>query len=112
MSTGPAAGQFNLPFSLCMTKNNTIILVAECGNKRIQEVTPEGVHVKFVGLGVINENVWVVAMLGSIRAMVASTCHGVHFAFCVCIFIYKLKYSFGLKHPAHVSNARAIQDQF
>jgi len=52
-SNGAAAGQFNHPFGLCMTKENTI-LVADCGNKRIQEMTLEGGHVKCIGAGVIN----------------------------------------------------------
>jgi len=43
--TGP--GEFNGPLGFCMTPHNTV-LVAECANKRIQEVTLEGAHVKSI----------------------------------------------------------------
>jgi len=45
--TGP--GKFDLVSGLCMTALDTV-LVADRGNKRIQEVTLEGVHVKFIPL--------------------------------------------------------------
>jgi len=67
-SEGEAAGQFNRPCGLCMTKENTI-LVAEHDNERIQEMTLEGGHVKFIGVGVINEGVWDVAMHGDVVAV-------------------------------------------
>jgi len=43
--TGP--GEFDRPYSLCMTARDTV-LVGEFYNKRIQEVTLEGAHVKFI----------------------------------------------------------------
>jgi len=43
--TGP--GEFSEPWSLCMTSWDAV-LVGELGNKRIQEVTLEGAHVKFI----------------------------------------------------------------
>jgi hypothetical protein len=52
---GAEAGQFDEPFSLCMTDKNTV-LVMEYGNERIQEVTLEGAHVKFIGAGIINDD--------------------------------------------------------
>jgi len=45
--TGP--GEFCYPLGLCMTPHNTV-LVAEYSNTRIQEVTLEGAHVKFIPL--------------------------------------------------------------
>jgi len=45
LGTGP--GEFDRPCSLCMTARDTV-LVWELGNKRIQEVTLEGAHVKFI----------------------------------------------------------------
>ena len=47
--TGP--GRFGNPYGLCMTAHDTV-LVAELSNKRIQEVTLEGAHVKFIPVGV------------------------------------------------------------
>jgi len=48
-----------------MTKENTI-LVADCSNKRIQEMTLEGGHVKCIGVGVINEGVRGIAIHGDV----------------------------------------------
>jgi len=65
---GAAAGQFNHPRDLCMTKENTI-LVADYDNRRIQEMTLEGGHVKCIGVGVINEGVRGIAMHGDVVAV-------------------------------------------
>jgi DNA-binding beta-propeller fold protein YncE len=54
------------PIGLCMTKENTI-LVARYYCKVIQELTLEGEHVKFIGLGV--KNVWCVAIHGDVVAV-------------------------------------------
>jgi hypothetical protein len=67
-SEGAGAGQFNQPLGLCTTRENTI-LVAEYGNKRVQEVTLEGNHVKFIGAGVINDGVWAVAIHDDVVAV-------------------------------------------
>jgi len=47
---GVGAGEFDGVRGLCMTADDTV-LVAEFGNERIQEVTLEGVHVKFIAVG-------------------------------------------------------------
>jgi len=65
---GAGAGQFNSPFGLCMTKENTV-LVADFGNERIQEMTLEGGHVKCIGVGVINEGVVGIAIHGDVVAV-------------------------------------------
>jgi len=67
-SNGAAAGQFNQPLGLCMTKENTV-LVADFGNKRIQEMTLESGHVKCIGAGVINDFVADIAMHGDVVAV-------------------------------------------
>jgi len=48
---GVGPGQFERPRGLCMTAHDTV-LVAEYANTRIQEVTLEGAHVKFIPLNV------------------------------------------------------------
>jgi len=65
---GKAAGEIKGPLGLCMTKEDTI-LVAEYRNKRIQEMTLEGDHVKCIGVGVINEGVQGVVMHGDVVAV-------------------------------------------
>jgi len=47
---GTGLGEFRYPPGFCMTPHDTV-LVAEWSNKRIQEVTLEGVHVKFIFVG-------------------------------------------------------------
>ena len=47
-SRGSARGQFDTPFCLCATKNNHI-LVTDCGNNRVQEVTLNGECVRTIG---------------------------------------------------------------
>ena len=54
---GSEPGQFNAPQSLCWDPRSVNILVAEWGNKRVQEVTVSGTHVRFVGVDVIDEGV-------------------------------------------------------
>jgi len=44
---GAGPGEFDTPRGLCMTAHDTV-LVSDAGNQRIQEVTLEGVHVKFI----------------------------------------------------------------
>jgi len=73
-SHGTAAGQFRSPCTLCMTKDNTI-LVADSSNTRIQEMTLEGGHVKCIGVGVINEGVRGIAIHGDVVA-VGRSVHG------------------------------------
>jgi len=46
-SHGIRPGKFFEPYGLCMTARDTL-LVAEWGNCRVQEVTLEGAHVKFI----------------------------------------------------------------
>ena len=58
MGEGPL--QFNTPAMLCFTAINSI-LVAECVNQRVQEVTVSGEHVRFIGAGVIDDRIWSVA---------------------------------------------------
>jgi DNA-binding beta-propeller fold protein YncE len=45
---GSKPGQFKYPFRICATPRGTI-LVSECGNGRLQEVTITGEHVRFIG---------------------------------------------------------------
>ena len=51
---GTEAGQFYNPVRVCSTPRGTI-LVSECGNNRIQEVTLDGNHVRFIGIGVLDD---------------------------------------------------------
>ena len=51
-SKGTGKGQFSMPSKRCFSAAGNI-LVAECGNKRVQEVTLTGEHVRFIGVGVI-----------------------------------------------------------
>ena len=44
---GDAVGQFNLPWDVCFTGAGTL-LIAECGNKRVQEVDVHGVHQRYI----------------------------------------------------------------
>ena len=62
-SRGERPGQFFLPGSLCMTAMDTV-LVAESGNRRIQEVTVAGVHHRFIGLGVFDDSLCGLAVHG------------------------------------------------
>ena len=59
-SYGAGKRQFNLPVKLCFSAAGNI-LVAECDNKRVQEVTLAGDHVRFVGVGVIDDKIWGIA---------------------------------------------------
>ena len=59
-SHGAGKGQFNLPAKLCFSVTGNI-LVAERDNKRVQEVTLTGDHVRFLGVGVINDFIWGIA---------------------------------------------------
>ena len=51
-SHGAGKGQFKYPAKLCFSVTGNV-LVAEYENKRVQEVTLMGSHVRFVGVGVI-----------------------------------------------------------
>ena len=57
---GAGEGQFNRPAKLCFSVAGNI-LVAECDNKRVQEVTLTGDHVRFIGVGVIEDKIWGIA---------------------------------------------------
>ena len=59
-SEGIGKGQFCWPAGLCYSVAGNI-LVAEQGNKRVQEVTLTGNHVRFIGAGVINDFIWGIA---------------------------------------------------
>ena len=48
---GPGKGQFSVPVKLCFSAGGNV-LVVERGNKRVQEVTLTGEHVRFIGVGV------------------------------------------------------------
>jgi DNA-binding beta-propeller fold protein YncE len=62
---GSAPGQFNDPRKLCFTGDGTL-LVAEDENKRLQEVTSAGMHVRFIGVGIFRGPVAGVACNGDI----------------------------------------------
>ena len=53
-SEGAGEGQFKSPAKLCFSAAGNI-LVAERDNKRVQEVTLTGDHVRFIGFGVIDD---------------------------------------------------------
>ena len=59
-SKGTNKGQFKYPAKLCFSVTGNV-LVAEFANKRVQEVTLTGAHVRFVGVGVIDEDIWGIA---------------------------------------------------
>ena len=59
-SEGKGNGQFSGPAKLCFGANGTILL-AEAWNKRVQEVTLTGEHVRFIGVGVIDYYIWSIA---------------------------------------------------
>ena len=66
---GSRTGQFNLPYRICATPRGTI-LVCEYGNKRLQEVTIAGEHVRFLGEGHFdNEGVYGMCMQGDVVAV-------------------------------------------
>ena len=48
---GAGPGQFSTPAKLCFSPLTGNVLVAELGNKRVQEVTLTGEHVRFIGVG-------------------------------------------------------------
>ena len=56
-SRGTGKAQFDAPAKLCFSSSGNI-LVAEYANKRVQEVTLSGDHVRFIGVGVIDSGVW------------------------------------------------------
>ena len=53
---GSRKGRFNGPAKLCFSVDGNI-LVAELDNKRAQEVTLTGDHVRFIGVGVIRDSI-------------------------------------------------------
>ena len=59
-SRGAGKGQFDCPAKLCFSAAGSI-LVAERGNKRVQEVTLTGDHVRFIGVCVIDDFIWGIA---------------------------------------------------
>ena len=68
-SPGSGTGQFRGPVRICATPTGTII-VCEYGNKRLQEVTITGEHVRFIGEGHFDiERVYGMCMQGDILAV-------------------------------------------
>ena len=59
-SEGAGEGQFKWPAKLCFSASGNVV-VADCGNKRVQEVTLTGDHVRFIGAGVIKNEIWGIA---------------------------------------------------
>ena len=57
---GSGSGRFNRPAKVCFSAAGNI-LVAEHYNKRVQEVTLTGDHVRFIGAGVIDDKIWGIA---------------------------------------------------
>ena len=57
---GAGEGQFNWPAKVCFSAEGSI-LVAESLNRRVQEMTLSGDHVRFIGVGVIDDNIWGIA---------------------------------------------------
>lgn len=52
--TGAEPGQFDCPEKLVYNRKSGSLLVAEFGNKRVQEVSPAGEAVRLIGAGVIH----------------------------------------------------------
>lgn len=65
---GGGTGQFNCPSMLCWSPTGNI-LVAEFDNMRIQEVKLTGEHVRFIGVGVIDEAISGIACNGKLVAV-------------------------------------------
>ena len=59
-SEGAGKGEFHMPGKLTFSVAGNI-LVTECYNKRVQEVTLTGDHVRFVGVGVIDDGIYSIA---------------------------------------------------
>ena len=59
-SEGTGKGQFDCPSKVCFSATGSI-LVAEAWNTRVQEVTLTGDHVRFIGVGVIEDPIWGIA---------------------------------------------------
>ena len=57
---GAGSGQFNEPFKLCTSPRDTL-LVVDFGNKRVQEVTFSGVHIRYIGEGVFGDCIYGIA---------------------------------------------------
>ena len=56
-STGAGQAQFSLPARMCFTATGSL-LVAENRNHRIQEVTLAGDHVRFIGVGAVDDGMY------------------------------------------------------
>jgi DNA-binding beta-propeller fold protein YncE len=68
-SLGSGTGQFSNPSRICATPRGTI-LVCEYGNKRVQEITITGEHVRFIGEGHLDDDrVFGMCMQGDIVAV-------------------------------------------
>ena len=57
---GAGPGQFNQPFKLCTSPRDTL-LVADCMNRRVQEVAFSGVHIRDIGAGVLRDCIYGIA---------------------------------------------------
>lgn len=79
---GSDKGQFDRPFGVCTLENNNV-LVAEQGNCRVQVVTLTGRHVRFIGVGVLEEAVGAVSCN---ETLVAVGHCGAGRGFRVCLF--------------------------
>ena len=77
-SKGSGKGQFDAVRKLCFTAHNGL-LVVESGNKRVQEVTPTGEHVRFIGAGGlfkrgIVDPIWGIAASETLIAVAKADC--------------------------------------
>lgn len=61
-------GMFSTPRKLCMSFAGTI-LVAEDKNRRVQEVTLEGKHIRYIGEGAIDDQICAIAACGDLIAV-------------------------------------------
>jgi len=57
---GAGPGQFSSPSKLCTSPRDTL-LVADCINQRVQEVTFSGVHIRDIGVGVFGDGIYGIA---------------------------------------------------
>ena len=85
-SLGAAAGQFSVPARICMTVHDTV-LVAEIRNQRVQEVTLEGEHVRYFGVGVFQQAVYSVAAHDDVMAVGTEPSHVYLFSYTTGILL-------------------------
>lgn len=90
---GTECGKFSRPWAVCFTSSGNL-LVAEASNQRVQEITPTGEHVRFIGVGVIRG--LLVGVAADDNSIVTSQ-HGLHRIAVFDSHTGELRHSFGTK---------------